>query len=130
MRTFDHTFLTKLLQSKLFLLLLLCAVIISGVRLSNELARRAAITKQIRDLRTQIDDLRSERDALSSLLDTVSTDAYVEEAARKKLHVAKPGEQVIVVPLPAEAVTPEESPQSERPPALVWWDYFFANDRT
>jgi cell division protein FtsL len=125
MKKGDQHFFSHVLQSKIFFVFLLCIVIVSAVRLSNEIARRMAITKQISSLRHQVDQLRSERDSLSYLMTTLSTDAYIEDAARKKLNLAKPGEQVVVVPAPAQKERDMKvAPTLTSMPSL-WWSYFF-----
>lgn len=106
-------------------MVLVCLVIVSGVRLSNEIARRMAIASQIHALRDQVDKLRGERDSLSYLMTTLSSDAYIEDAARKKLNMAKTGEKVVVIPEEKPAATnvahaPEQSSNID-----LWWNYFF-----
>ncbi len=126
MKKGERHFFSYVLQSRVFFVILVCAVIISAVRLSNEIARRVAITKQINALHAQVDQLRSERDSLSSLINSLSTDAYIEDAARKKLNLAKPGEQLVVIPGPTGTENKNMATSvASIPTPQVWWDYFF-----
>lgn len=83
-------------------------------------------------LDAELDQLNQQNLELRSLLAYYRTDSYKEKEARARLGFQKPGERVIVVPVPpgedtsgidqsgteVQAPTPPSNPQQ-------WWNYFF-----
>ena len=121
-----RNFLTSLLQSKIFLVLLFIVAVMSLMQLSNEIARRTKISRQISELRAQTDKMRAEQGVLSSLIDYLSSDAYIEEAARTKLNYARPGESLFIITGNESAKrTGDEAASSANSNIRLWWKYFF-----
>ena len=58
---------------------------------------------QISQLQGQIDTLQSRNGQLNGLIDYFKTNDFVEQEARTKLNLRKPGEQIIIVPESASA---------------------------
>lgn len=83
-------------------------------------------------LSDQVDELKQHNLELEDLLAYYRTDSYKEKEARARLNYQKPGERLIVVPVPAgqdvasdltvgpetKSATPESNPRQ-------WWQFFF-----
>ena len=70
--------------------------------------RRAELTSQIEELEKEIEGLEKRNQELKAGISQLSDESYLEEAAREKLGLKKPGEEVVVVLPPPE--TEEEAP--------------------
>lgn len=118
----ERHFISRLLQSRWVLAILMLLLIMSGLRLSNEIARRTKISSEINRLKEQITELKSEQESLTSLIDYLRTDAFVEEEARKKLNLQKPGERRVIISDPMLASTQLSNKNNN---IQLWWSYFF-----
>ena len=118
--------LEKLLQSKVFFMILVIITLISGLRLSREVARRISISSEIRELRAQTEKMQAQRDSLSQLVQSLGTDAYIEEELRKKLNRAEEGETLVII---AETADGEQTSSARvaYPVPYLWWSYFFSD---
>ena len=69
--------------------------------------KRAEYNAQIENLQEQLQELETKRQQLQSQISQTSGEAYLEEQARERLNLKKPGEEVVSV-LPAEETTIKE----------------------
>jgi cell division protein FtsB len=83
-------------------------------------------------LKTDLDSLRQHNSELRNLLAYYRTDAYKEKEARARLNYQKPGERLVVVPIPpgedvSSAIAPGPETQPATPPSnpRQWWNHFF-----
>lgn len=69
---------------------------------------------------------KKEWENLKQRLSIVQKPQFVEEEARNKLLLSKPGEGVIVIPTPVDA-SPSAAPKPKdtRPNWEKWWETFF-----
>lgn len=77
----------------------------------------------LKDLKAQEDQKKKDQAYLSQKLYFAKTDAFVEEEARQKLGLVRPGEQIVV----DQKIGPKQ-PKSEpiaRPNWQKWWNLFF-----
>ena len=73
-----------------------------------------------------LDKEQNENKALKKKLTIVQKPQFVEEEARNKLFLAKPGEGVIMMPSNvSRASTSGKKQQDTRPNWQKWWDIFF-----
>ena len=87
------------------------------------------LSREVKALEEEVTAFRAENKALKERLEYVGTDAYIEEAAREKLHWVQPGDTAIVV-IPqkveeAPSLTPPPAESIEKPNWQRWWDLFF-----
>jgi cell division protein FtsB len=70
---------------------------------------------------------KKENKTLKKKLDTVKQPQFVEEEARNKLFLAKPGEGIIVIPTNYQHASPSATPPppDTRPNWQQWWHVFF-----
>jgi cell division protein FtsB len=75
-----------------------------------------------KDLNTE----KKENQELKKQISQVNQPQFIESQARNKLLLAKPGEDVIIVPSDQLAVTsPQSKPIDTRPNWQKWWSTFF-----
>lgn len=126
----------KILNSRLFLILLL--IILGGVvfSLSKEVYRKHQISRQINKLKNEISELEKNNKGLTDIIQYFGSEDYMEKEARRKLNLAKPGENVIVIAGEKDktAKNPESAEegnaganQKEISNLLKWWKYLFGN---
>lgn len=94
--------------------------------------QKAAIQKEISNLRSEKEKLEANNKDLASLLDYFASESYKEREARLKLNLQKSGEQVIIISQEEDAVSGNDSKKdnqnsSDVPNFKKWWDYFFKN---
>lgn len=77
----------------------------------------------LKDLKAQEDQKRREQAFLSQKLYFVKTDAFVEEEARQKLGLVRPGEQIVVDQ--KIGLKQSKSEPIARPNWQKWWKLFF-----
>lgn len=119
-------------RSKLFLLLLIIALIIIAVSLANNWRSAQNVNNEIVQLQNEIQNLEQENYQFKELIDYFNSTAYIEEKARLDLGLKKEGEKVVVVTdnVPEQSQKSSENSnntiagQPEGNPGK-WWEYFF-----
>jgi len=117
------------LKRVLFANLVVFAII--GWGFSGEMLRNRDMQREIDRLKEEAAQLETKNAELAQLSDRASSRQVLEQQARLKLNLQKPGEQVVVVrpgpgraedePVPVRPVS-EDEPKSN--PGR-WWHYFF-----
>lgn len=131
----------KILNSRMFLLLLL--VILSGVAFSlfKEVYRKYQINQEINKLKAEIESLTKNNQGLNDLIQYFEDGDYIEKEARRKLNLAKPGENMIIITGEKDETAEKEDlrtdyaddiekkeshyESTEAPNPLKWWRYLF-----
>ncbi|OGY89537.1 MAG: hypothetical protein A2927_00880 [Candidatus Komeilibacteria bacterium RIFCSPLOWO2_01_FULL_45_10] len=130
----SSSFGRRLLGSKILFLVSLFILIFFSVNLTREIINRRDLEKDIKKLEEEMGGLAARNQELGGLIEYFKTMDFVEEEARTKLNLRKPGEQIIIVPpepLAGEPflVSPLASLSgSEAKPSSNWerWlNYFF-----
>lgn len=116
----------RLLQSKVTLLLLALITVASITQLSREAMRRHAINAQIRKIEQDMSNLKNKRFELNRIISYLQSDAYIEEEARKKLNLRRPGEAVYVVPDVKQRADDVGNQAGSMTAAQEWIHYFFS----
>lgn len=87
------------------------------------------VTQDIERLREQAKSLAARKIELLEVLKYVKSDSFVEEKARRELNMAKPGENVLVVPKTAVSGNGQEKNDvvglNNISNYKKWWHYFF-----
>ena len=112
--------------SRLFLIVLLGAVVLVAVAYARAYYQDYKIREEIRSLEDQVRTLETKKLESLDILKYVQSDAFVEETARTQLNLKKPGEQVVVIPNAEERqarAIPSDNPQHLSNP-MKWWYYF------
>ncbi|MGQ9555564.1 MAG: septum formation initiator family protein [Anaerolineae bacterium] len=102
------------------------------VPLAIEYTRQAALRAQWLQAEVQVQAALATAQALQATLEArkayVQTDAYVEEAARARLKMARPGEVIVVIvgTQPAAVAFPTPQPTAT-PTKAPWWQRLLGN---
>jgi|SRR5579885_430045 len=108
-----------------FIIVIVCLFIING------LFHAISSLWQKQDLlisaQKQLAQEKKQNQQLKKQLAVVTQQQFVEEEARDKLFLAKPGEGVVIVPQQYLQVRPSATPvpRDTRPNWKKWWDMFF-----
>ena len=86
-------------------------LIISNLRINQ---RRGELISQIKKLEKEIQELDKKNQELKAGISQISDESYLEETAREKLGLKKPGEEVVVV------LPPPESPNENKEEKGFW----------
>lgn len=88
--------------------------------------RSRALDRELLALEREVSTLETRHVELSDLIRYFDSEGYAESRARLELGLAKPGEQVLVVPPDRGAATGVESPTPAlSAPWRSWWSLFF-----
>ena len=69
---------------------------------------------------------KQENTSLKKKLTEVKNPQFIEEEARNKLFLAKPGEQIVLLPTEKKTLGSQSAKkQDSRPNWQKWWDIFF-----
>lgn len=108
-----------------FVIIIVSAIII------NNLARSIYSLWQknhlVTDAKLEVENKKRENDELKRKLSQVQKPEFLEEEARNKLFLAKPGEGVIVLSQKdlQATISAAPKPPDSRPNWKKWWDLFF-----
>lgn len=135
-------FIRKMLGSKAFLFFVFIILIVLTINLAQESYRKYQLKKEISELKLEIDRLEGNKEQLSNLMEYFKNDSYLEQEARVKLNLKKPGEKVVI--LSRDSVTDDNVKVSQSGALEIgnqeieledinletanywkWWEYFF-----
>ena len=97
------------LRSQLFVLVIAIVAIMVMVGYGRAYYQNYLVKQEIEHLQNQAGKLEAKKMELLEVLQYVKSDAFAEEKARTELNMAKPGEQVLVVPKAAGAENRQEN---------------------
>src|SRR3989338_5352459 len=122
-----------LASSKVLFFVSLFILIFFSVNLTKEVINRKDLQQDVDKLEAEINGLESRNKELSDLIGYFKSLDFVEEEARTKLNLRKPGENIIIVPEEAGVIAGTNQDYSTILEAEVeilsnaqkWWNYFF-----
>lgn len=81
----------------------------------------------VTEAKTELDQEKKENQVIKKKIAEVKKTQFVEEEARNKLFLAKPGEGVLVIPSQYLHANPSAAPNPPdlRPNWQKWWETFF-----
>jgi cell division protein FtsB len=106
-------------------------IVIVGLLIINNLAHSIYVIWQKQDLITKaqngLQEEKNENQKLNKAISQVSKPEFIESQARNNLNLAKPNEEIVVIPTGTIAARSSTSPlsQTSQPNWQKWWDYFF-----
>lgn len=93
------------------------------------------VDKEIEGLRVQVGQLEAQKHTMSTLLEKMNTDSYVEQEARLRFNLKKPGERMVMFQdsgttaklswSDREEATPTPAPEVPNSIPHRWFQYFF-----
>lgn len=111
--------------------ILFVAIIIASIFIINNLIHSIYTlwTKRelVSNMKNEAKKQQEENQALKKKLNIVEKPQFIEEEARNKLFLAKPGEEVVVLSdkdIKGSQISKPKSPDT-RPNWKKWWDLFF-----
>jgi len=121
--------ITKLFYSPKFITLVgFIILILISIPLVKNISKRYAINQEVMDLENEIKDLESKNRDFKSFVSYLESDQFVEEQARLKLGLKKPGEDVVVLKEDLNASSSIANALNENlniSNPQRWWSYFF-----
>jgi cell division protein FtsB len=75
----------------------LIIIILISIPLAKNLTKKRSVNLEIKELEEEINRLESSSENLKGLIDYLESDQFVEEQARLKLGLKKPGEEAVVI---------------------------------
>ena len=99
------------------MLVLFLSVALFGTFTVRSVQRMVALTRERAMVQAQLEELEKRRRELENELLMVNSDEYVEQQARSRLHMIKPGEVLYIVPNSSEYTAPAEPEENEETPA-------------
>lgn len=108
--------------------ILLIAIVFLLIGIGNMLFSIGSLWSK-KDLLTQTQErLRKEQQEHVRLQrdeQTVTTNSFIEEQARDKLFLGKPGESIVLIPTASPSAGPVRNEPSSLPVWRTWWNLFF-----
>lgn len=121
--------LKRVICSKYLFYLLILLLVFALVSLGREVNRRLFLKKQLSKTAIQVESIEAENQELLQEIEKMQTDYFKEKAARLKLGLQKPGEQVIVVVQEDDNLRESESGIKYFSKKIsnfkIWWNHFF-----
>lgn len=105
-----------------YLILFTCLIII--VNTIRSLGDYYRAENRLKTTRERLDKAKADRQRLLREKRKVESNEFVEEEARNRLGMARPGERVIILPEDFQTPMPE-SPKDTTPNWVKWWRLFF-----
>lgn len=122
----------RLLRSKLVFAVEAALLLLIGIALTRQVVQRHSIDREISRLKQEYEELEMNSADLQALISYFQTDEYMEEEARTKLGLVKPGEGVVILPEAgvqgaADTQSQASSSQPDTSNSQRWWDFFFGH---
>ncbi len=104
-------------------------VVIACLLIINNLIHSIYNLWQKRDLVTsaqeELNKAKEQNKALKSKLSLADSPQFIEEEARNKLFLVKPGEEILITKDVRNASSSAKSNENEKPNWQKWWELFF-----
>lgn len=101
-------------RSRLPLLFLAILLVYLGFSLVSQMNRLWAMQQSVVEMQARVEDLQSKNEGLWERLRVLQSDAYIEQTARERLGLVKPGE-TRVVPVPRGQAPPRNGQHPASP---------------
>jgi cell division protein FtsB len=97
------------------------------IKLSGDILRSLKAGQQVKLAEERVFKLEKEKEKLSEKRQYYQSQDFLEEEARNKLNMAKPGETIVILPPNLEEILGKQKQNSspEIPNWKRWWKLFF-----
>ena len=140
MKKISDNFWSQLINSKLFIIIVLFLVVFAALALFKSLRSRNAVEQDIKRLKQEIEALETQNLELAQMINYLQSEEFTELEAKEKFNLQKPGEKVVAIARSEEELRRLEAGQASEPGAggnmenknkgmanpIRWWNYFFA----
>jgi cell division protein FtsB len=126
-------FIKRFFVSKNFLFLGLIVLGLLFFAAGKKNMERRQIAKEVKIMEDDIARLEGKNAELGALLNYLNTEEFIEQEARLKFNLQKPGESVAILPEEKSQQENKNSSSSAREAEIAmsnpkkWWNYFFRN---
>jgi len=118
--------LPDLIFSKFFLIFCVALFLAILFGLANGTIKNYKVDTEIQDLQNEIKALEGQNQEFDQLINYLKSESFIEQEAKLKLGLKKPGENMVVIP---QTDTGNNSNGDEKNEQLSnptkWWIYFF-----
>ncbi len=110
------------MRSKIGLVITICGLILA-IKTSLNIWRIFKTGDRLTGAQQQLNAAKKERSELQKRLTWVQSPEFVEQEAREKLSMGRPGEVVVILPK-AEQESGRVEEQEKKPNWKKWWDLY------
>ncbi|HZJ18526.1 MAG TPA: septum formation initiator family protein [Patescibacteria group bacterium] len=107
------------------------AIVVALIVVINNLVHSIYDLSQKQDFvvsaKKELEDEKMLNQKLKAQISIVQSKDFIEQEARNKLFMGKPGEQPVIIPVNLLEGKKEEKPQDKSPNWQKWWNLFFKN---
>lgn len=115
----------KILNPKIIILGLFLILSFITFNLIKNINKNKTINHKTIELSDEIKKLEKENKDLQELIAYFSTSEFLDKEAREKLNMAKPGENIIIIPQEDTLQKISVSNDNNKKNYILWWNYFF-----
>ena len=118
--------LPDLFFSKFFLIFCVALFLAILFGLANGTVKNYKVDSEIGDLQGEIKSLEGQNQEFSQMISFLKSENFIEQEAKLKLGLSKPGENLVIIPQSGNAINTNQNKESANlsNPAK-WWAYFF-----
>ena len=129
MMKYEKNFWFKLLNSRIFLSVMVLVIIFIGYSIFKEKKEQRAVRQNINSLEVEIAGLENKSLELAEMIKYLRSDEFVEREAREKLGMQKQGEKVVIVPENEQFIAKVAGDNNiqTKDNWRLWIEYFFGN---
>ncbi|MFA5187942.1 MAG: septum formation initiator family protein [Patescibacteria group bacterium] len=121
-----NKFLPDLFFSKFFLIACVALFLAILFGLAQGTIKNYRVDSEITDLQKEIANLGRQNQEFSQLIDYFKSDSFIEQEAKLKMGLKKPGENLVVIPQAGDVSKSRENAETENlSNPMKWWLYFF-----
>jgi len=115
------------MRSRVFQTIIILLGLVLVWRLTGDLWRLIGASRRVKIMEEKVAELEKEKKKLSSKYKYYQSLEFIEEEARNKLNMAKPGETIVVLPPNLSETLNHSKIQTEAPLPnwKKWWNLFF-----
>ena len=118
--------LRTVVSSKVLLVCIAFLFIIFFTASAKKVMKKEYVDSEIDRLKAEITQLQDKKTQFNEVLQYLESEEYVEDEARLKLGLQKPGERVMVITENTETTEiPAQIAYDTRTNIQKWWEYFF-----
>lgn len=125
----QKSILPDLFFSKFFLIFCVALFLAILFGLANGTVKNYKVDSEIGDLQGEIKSLEGQNQDFSQMINFLKSENFIEQEAKLKLGLSKPGEKLVIIPQSGNAINTNQNKESANlPNPSKWWAYFFINN--